>query len=1104
MGKHSEDKSSGSADKSSGSEDFPAKSSSAPRDLARSFGARGSAIIGVPAASPEGKMEVEGGPVVVHRPEDGHRGPSSSKTSTNGLVVLLLAMIGGTALSVRRAAPRWCRGEHQTSSAGSLRGLGVPAGFPMVKNTDFVSVLPQPVLAAISYVGVFPLATCVSSRRDCDSASACSVSAALSFLADLYRRLPLLLLVAVLLLVVVVFHICFLGRVPRRKQTRQTPKRARKMEKLQTKTTLSVGAGRSSRQSCSSAEGGRRPYDPTPYNHLSSHEIPLPPSDDDDNDPRSSTVPLGSGSTQDWMGSKLYRQASRPTYTDLLEGRTSVGYDAGPVDLSFGLRSGSVEDVTHTVLVNPASGTNHTPPSVRASALPDNCAWCSGQSGDERGLFSPRWGAMGTAGVAASRTRTGGSAPCGSTTPGGTIDGRGDDDECSATEVVGRKVWDNHRRQSRQASTSSITRGVAKINVGANDIFGDCDGAGGEDCAADDGGNDNDEDDDGEMEIRPVGRKRGGSRATNKFTEPRAGQRGKKGVEDTSAGEGAKRRDFWIVEHMIALIRAKRDQDLHLAGQGHNSGRMKTKTWKWDDVEKRLVQMGVTSRKVVDYRKKWDNLYQQFKTADEAVMVDAQGTAGAMQLGFGRDGVSREQQSALQTERRCRCCWGVAKDPEGSRARQLPAGVVIMEACVPRQLPAVVGQGQPRQPLPLQQAGTSGGGKTLSVQKGEATTIDSGTAAADHTTRSGLAEGAEEGRIDDVHRDDGRRDGKREGDDKDDRPLVTRLKGAAKEDDLEERSKLWVDCDAFWGQGQGKPFREAVGDCADYFVAIATGDGGAEPPSMLIMPSNDVPCFKIEDPAQREPALRRARNMEKLVLRTIHGWIFKSSSRSTAFARAESYITIDFAIDVARAVWQGFEWSKVVSPALVYHTLAMKMDVPLWFAGVKVVDRPEDDDMAARQEATVLHLVDCWTNAVWCGQWADGGRVKQERLSRLADCLRALWSACMWIMRMGGDDDRSHYEAWFYTSMVAKPTMIAAGSYIFNWRRYIVDTANLVLDRLGKAHLTLGDYPHCIPEWSDCELVFGHNAALKNAAEAAKHGWIGSGPAADDDGDEGS
>ncbi|GBG84052.1 hypothetical protein CBR_g37928 [Chara braunii] len=192
----------------------------------------------------------------------------------------------------------------------------------------------------------------------------------------------------------------------------------------------------------------------------------------------------------------------------------------------------------------------------------------------------------------------------------------------------------------------------------------------------------------------------------------------------------------------------------------------------------------------------------------------------------------------------------------------------------------------------------------------------------------------------------------------------------------------------------------------------------------------------------------------------------------------------------------GLEWSRVVSPTLIYYTLQMKMDMPLWFAGVKIVDKPEDDDMTAQQEATILRMVECWTDALWCGQWADGGKLKQERLTRLADCLRVLLSACMWIMRMGGDDDRSHYEAGLYASLTAKPTLIAAGSYIFNWTRHIVDSANLVLDRLGKPYLKLGEYSHCILEWVDCGLVCDHNAALKNAAEAAKHDWTDSGPPA--------
>ncbi|GBG93120.1 hypothetical protein CBR_g59145 [Chara braunii] len=142
----------------------------------------------------------------------------------------------------------------------------------------------------------------------------------------------------------------------------------------------------------------------------------------------------------------------------------------------------------------------------------------------------------------------------------------------------------------------------------------DCDGGGGEDCTSDDDNNDNGENDGGDMETRPLGRKRGGTRATNKSMEPHAGRKSKQAVGDMSTGDGGKSRDFWTVDHMIALVRAKRDQDLHLAGLGHNYGRMKSRKWKLDDVEKRLVKAGVTTSKAEECGIKWDNLYQQFKS----------------------------------------------------------------------------------------------------------------------------------------------------------------------------------------------------------------------------------------------------------------------------------------------------------------------------------------------------------------------------------------------------------------------------------------------------------------------------------------------------------
>ncbi|GBG82660.1 hypothetical protein CBR_g35026 [Chara braunii] len=50
---------------------------------------------------------------------------------------------------------------------------------------------------------------------------------------------------------------------------------------------------------------------------------------------------------------------------------------------------------------------------------------------------------------------------------------------------------------------------------------------------------------------------------------------------------------------------------------------MKSWTWKlkWDDVEKRQVKAGVTTRKADDCEKKWDNLYQQFKRVHKFMVL---------------------------------------------------------------------------------------------------------------------------------------------------------------------------------------------------------------------------------------------------------------------------------------------------------------------------------------------------------------------------------------------------------------------------------------------------------------------------------------------------
>ncbi|GBG64989.1 hypothetical protein CBR_g48738 [Chara braunii] len=203
--------------------------------------------------------------------------------------------------------------------------------------------------------------------------------------------------------------------------------------------------------------------------------------------------------------------------------------------------------------------------------------------------------------------------------------------------------------------------------------------------------------------------------------------------------------------------------------------------------------------------------------SEEVAVVDAQGTTGVKRLGFGRDGVSREQPAALKQT----AVGGAAV--VSPRTPKAP-GIVITEARMQRQVAGGRGRrgdgsgraGAATSGTPPATGGASGATRIPFAQKGEATVPDSRTAAGDHhTTGSGVAEGAEEGRVDDVSRHDGRRGGRREGDDEDDHPLISRWKRTPEEDALEERSKLWVDCNAFWGQGPRKPLREAVGDCED-------------------------------------------------------------------------------------------------------------------------------------------------------------------------------------------------------------------------------------------------------------------------------------------------
>ncbi|GBG82307.1 hypothetical protein CBR_g34591 [Chara braunii] len=118
----------------------------------------------------------------------------------------------------------------------------------------------------------------------------------------------------------------------------------------------------------------------------------------------------------------------------------------------------------------------------------------------------------------------------------------------------------------------------------------------------------------------------------------------------------------------------------------------------------------------------------------------------------------------------------------------------------------------------------------------------------------------------------------------------------------------------------------------------------------------------------------------------------------------------------------------------------------------------------------------------------------RSRLSRIRDAFRLLLVACMWVMRMGGDDARSYEEASYYVQLAAKPTLVAACSSPFNWRRHVMHSANAVLGRLRKPPLTLGVFPDYIPEWALCGVRYNCNAGLADPDVTARVNWMGTGP----------
>ncbi|GBG78570.1 hypothetical protein CBR_g27794 [Chara braunii] len=312
--------------------------------------------------------------------------------------------------------------------------------------------------------------------------------------------------------------------------------------------------------------------------------------------------------------------------------------------------------------------------------------------------------------------------------------------------------------------------------------------------------------------------------------------------------------------------------------------------------------------------------------------------------------------------------------------------------------------------------------------------------------------------------------------------------------ELIDRALLWVDDKSFWTTGEGRRLYNIVHGTKEYFVAIASGLPPPQLPWSFVVPKSSPRVARIVDQSQLQQAISRAVAVENIALRILHGWVFKSGNRPRGYNLAFQYSLESVATDIARAMWYGEEWRNVVSAPICAHTINLNMDLPLRYAGANIEDKPEDDDMAAYQESTVIIIAHSFRAAVEMGAHIDDDFISYERLCRVADCLRLLLAASMWIMRMAGDDPRSHYKAFCFVDLVARPTLIASMHRSFDHRRSVVRAANVVTERLGKAKVTLGVYPDYIPDWAPCGIGFAHDATIKGPEDAKRLDWLGWAP----------
>ncbi|GBG68387.1 hypothetical protein CBR_g2930 [Chara braunii] len=402
-------------------------------------------------------------------------------------------------------------------------------------------------------------------------------------MADLLWKTALLSILLVALLIVIVVQLCQLLRQcrarPRKKQTKKDCG-GRRVRKGMGDDNLHGGHmyGMGSAPTNGVPDRMRQRFDPALYAHLPSYMQPLP--DDEDWVPPPSTLPLAWGSTQtsyETGGRSGDRGTGMGPMSTLLTGGGGAGVD--PLQLHLSPSCGM--DASRTVLVE------HSSRSQGGVSV-------TMQDAREDGPHTQRPARSSSACTSSHSRPPGFTTPVGTGVPHAVVDGR----VTTATAAKSPQVIERIK-----AHYSRMRTDVQRDDGG--DTCGD-----GEDVAEDCTDDDDESDDDGEPAVKEPTSKGGKNKASKSRAKSKAREKG--GGADGEGGGGSTRQN-WHLDESLVLVRCKRDLDEYMASQGSNFARMKTKTWKWNEIAKRMVHQGVTNRDGESCMKRWENIFGWYK-----------------------------------------------------------------------------------------------------------------------------------------------------------------------------------------------------------------------------------------------------------------------------------------------------------------------------------------------------------------------------------------------------------------------------------------------------------------------------------------------------------